>query len=155
MQAMYHFAKNNYRKFSHWHSSSVVLTHTTCTWGLHYIFRSGLSAFFIIADFFCCADLPYFRYQIRTREVLRKNMMADGWMKKATLCSSCNLFYFLLHCSWAFCKPLLSLKLSNCPGCYCVSMQNCVQKMFLEPFIYMLATVCSCVIVWNVWLDRL
>ena len=31
---------NNYRKFLCWHLSSqvfVVLTHTTCTWGLHYI----------------------------------------------------------------------------------------------------------------------
>ena len=75
-----------------------------------------------------------------------------GW--KRQLCHH-NLFYFSLHCSWAFCKPLLKLKLSNCLGWYCVSMQNCVQKIFLDPFIHMLATVWSCVIVYNVWLDRL
>ena len=145
MQAMYHFAKNNYRKFSHWHSSSVVLTHTTCTWGLHYIFRSGLSAFFIIADFFCCADLPYFRYQIRTREVLHKNMHGRWLNQKGNSMQQLQFILFFTTLFLSILQTPSELKIAKLSWMLlCVHAKLCSKNVFGAIYLYVGYSVFLC-----------
>ena len=119
---------NNYRKFLCWHLSSqvfVVLTYTTFY---------NCSVFAVQTCLIFSIKLGRGKYYIRTC----KQMIE--W-KRQLWATTTIYFIFLLHCSWVFCKPLLSLNLPNSLRWYCVSMQNCVQKMFLGPFIHMLVIV--------------